>query len=158
MIQTVHAQVAGRARYKVEGLRYSQPLKRLFEYRLALQKDIQSVSASTVTGNLLVNFNSNSSQKSVAFLLEGVLDEFQNGAPVIDDQFQEYSASSKESASVKKGPPSRPLTNETIKRFLAPATGTIETLAHPRSGCGDAPDAQRPQAWFSPKNSRKQAE
>jgi Ca2+-transporting ATPase len=118
----VHAQVAGRARYKVEGLRYSQPLKRLLEYRLALQKDILSVSASTVTGNLLVNFNSNSSQKSVAFLIEGVLDEFQNGAPVIDDQFQEYSASSKESASVKRGPPSRPVTNETIKRFLAPAT------------------------------------
>ena len=88
VILTVHTQVAGRARYKAEGLRDSQPLKRLLEYRLALQKDILSVSASTVTGNLLVNFNSNSSQKSVAFLIEGVLDEFQNGAPVIDDQFQ----------------------------------------------------------------------
>ena len=123
MIQALHFQVAGRARFKVEGLRYSEPLKKLLEHRLARQEDILNVSASTLTGNILVNFNSNSSHKSVAFLIEGVLDEFHNGAAVIDAQFHRPEAFSAALDPVKKTrSPSRPVSNETVKRFLAPAT------------------------------------
>jgi Ca2+-transporting ATPase len=122
VIQAVHTQVTGRARFKVEGLQYSTPLKSLLEHRLALQKDIEAVFASTITGNILVNFNSNSSHKSVAFLIEAILDEFHNGAPVIDKQILNQSSASKESGPAKKSSASRPVTNETIKRFLAPAT------------------------------------
>jgi P-type Ca2+ transporter type 2C len=121
VIKAIHTQVAGRARFKVAGLRYSEPLKQVLEHRLASQKDILAISASTLTGNLLVNFNSNSSHKSIAFLIEGILDEFQNGLPVIHEQFRQHAGSSKASASIRKSPSTRPLTNETIKRFLAPA-------------------------------------
>jgi Ca2+-transporting ATPase len=119
MIHAVHTQIAGRARFRVDGLCRSQPLKKLLEQRLVLKEDILRVSASTITGNILVNFNSNSSYKSVAFLIEGVLDEFHNGKPFVQEQFLGPSAPSGEKASLTKAPP---VSNETIKRFLAPET------------------------------------
>jgi Ca2+-transporting ATPase len=106
----------------VEGLQHSAPLKNLLEQRLALQKDIESVSASTLTGNLLVSFNSNSSHKSVAFLIEGMLDEYHEGTPVIDAQFVESATAAKMSDPPIKAPPSPPVSHETIKRFLAPSS------------------------------------
>jgi Ca2+-transporting ATPase len=120
VIQTIHNQVRGRTRFKVAGLRYSEPLKNLLEQRLSVKEDILSVSASSLTGNILVNFNSNSSYKSVAYLIENVLDEFHSGAAVIDQQILDRTPLEKKTESPKKSRPARPVTNETIKRFLAP--------------------------------------
>jgi len=122
MIHAVHTQVAGRARFRVDGLCRSVPLKRLLEQRLAAKEDILHVSASTITGNILVNFNSNNSFKSVAFLIEGVLDEFHNSKPVIAEQFRKAAEPSPEPVSSAKTPHAPPVANETIKRFLAPDT------------------------------------
>ncbi len=84
------------------------------------QKDILSVSANTLTGNVLVKFDSNASSKSVAFLIERILDEFHNGAPVIDEPFREPTLAAKQAGPTQKPSPP-PVDNETIKRFLAPA-------------------------------------
>jgi Ca2+-transporting ATPase len=104
----------------VQGLRHSEPLKNLLEHRLGLDQDIQDASASTVTGNILVNFNSNSSYKSVAFLLEDLLEEFHNGAAVIDEQIRKQAAAYAELPSAQKDSAVRPVPKETVKRFLSP--------------------------------------
>ena len=53
MITAIHTAVKGRARYKVTELYGSVPLKRLLEVRLVAHAEIQEVSASTLTGNVL---------------------------------------------------------------------------------------------------------
>jgi Ca2+-transporting ATPase len=75
VIQALHTKVAGRARFKVEGLYRSQDLQRLLEFRLAQVKEITQVSASALTGNVLVCFNSGNSTESIAGLLEGIVSE-----------------------------------------------------------------------------------
>jgi len=56
MVQAINTAVAGRVRYRVEGLRRSQSLKKFLEFKLARIKDITHVSASALTGNLLACF------------------------------------------------------------------------------------------------------
>jgi Ca2+-transporting ATPase len=75
MIETIHTAVRGRARYRVEGLYGCEPLKQFLELRLAREKLITRVSASTLTGNVLVSFNSDNSHRSIGVLLEKVLGE-----------------------------------------------------------------------------------
>ncbi|MEW6659367.1 MAG: HAD-IC family P-type ATPase [Thermodesulfobacteriota bacterium] len=75
MIQALHTAVAGRARFKVEGLYRSQDLQRLLEFRLARVKEITRVSASSLTGNVLVCFNSNSTTEDITALLAGIVAE-----------------------------------------------------------------------------------
>jgi Ca2+-transporting ATPase len=57
MIQPIHTAVPGRARYKIEGLYRSESLKRHLETRLMAIDSIQAVSASALTGNILVRFD-----------------------------------------------------------------------------------------------------
>ncbi|MEW6386176.1 MAG: HAD-IC family P-type ATPase [Thermodesulfobacteriota bacterium] len=75
MVQALHTAVAGRARFKVEGLYRSIDLQKLLEFRLAQVKEITRVSASALTGNVLVCFNSDNASDSIAALLEGVVSE-----------------------------------------------------------------------------------
>ena len=75
MIEVIHYAVRGRARYRVEGLYGCEPLKQFLELRLAREKVITRVAASTVTGNVLVSFNSDNSHRSIGALLEKALEE-----------------------------------------------------------------------------------
>ena len=75
MIQAIHTAVPGRARFRVEGLKRSQALQRLLEFRLAQVKDITRVSASALTGNVLVCFNSGNTDETIAALLQGIVSE-----------------------------------------------------------------------------------
>lgn len=88
VITAIHTAVKGRARYKVTGLYGSVPLKRLFEVRLVEHAAIQEVSASTLTGNVLVHFCPDTSPEAVASLLADVVTDHhadtvqhRNGAP-----------------------------------------------------------------------------
>ncbi|RJR46780.1 MAG: cation-transporting P-type ATPase [Desulfobacteraceae bacterium] len=58
MVRAVHTNVPGRARYSVDGLFGSESLKQSLESRLASHKFISHVSASTVTGTVLVLYHS----------------------------------------------------------------------------------------------------
>jgi Ca2+-transporting ATPase len=75
MVQALHTAVAGRARFKVEGLYRSQDLQRLLTFRLAQIKEITLVQASALTGNVLVCYNSGNTSDSIATLLKGVVAE-----------------------------------------------------------------------------------
>ena len=73
MIRPVHTAVPGRGRYKVPGLCGSDALKHALESRLLRYDDILHVSGSTLTGNLLISFNSDSSHQNIAGLIQEVL-------------------------------------------------------------------------------------
>ncbi len=75
MIQAIHTAVPGRARFRVEGLYRSQDFQRILYYRLAQVKEITRVSASALTGNVLVCFNSGNTDETIAALLEGIVSE-----------------------------------------------------------------------------------
>ncbi len=71
----IHTQVEGRARYKINGLCQSPYLKSFLETRLLEHDDIRHVSASTITGNLLVSYNSFNTPQSIADLIDNLLDD-----------------------------------------------------------------------------------
>jgi Ca2+-transporting ATPase len=73
LVQAIHTAVPGRARFNIQGLYRSDSLKRLLEVDLAGCEGIKSVSASTVTGNVLVHFNSNQKPSDIASLIEEVV-------------------------------------------------------------------------------------
>jgi Ca2+-transporting ATPase len=75
MIQPIHTAVPGRARYKVEGLYRSESLKRHLEARVSAIDNIQAVSASTLTGNILVHFDPARHADEIIALLDGVVAE-----------------------------------------------------------------------------------
>ena len=83
MVQAVHTSVKGRARYKVEGLYRSESLKKQIEQHLAQYKWILSVSINTLTGSVLVLFDSQNGNhaSAVACLLKAVV-ERTDGDPV----------------------------------------------------------------------------
>jgi P-type Ca2+ transporter type 2C len=73
VITALHTAVKGRARYKVTGLYGSVPLKHLLETRLVEHVEIHEVSASTLTGNVLVHFHPDTGPAAVASLLADVV-------------------------------------------------------------------------------------
>jgi Ca2+-transporting ATPase len=78
MIEAIHTAVAGRARYRVPGLYRDESLKRLLELRLARIKAITQVSANSLTGTLLVCYNSGNTHETIAGLIAEVVAEHQN--------------------------------------------------------------------------------
>ncbi len=76
VVQAIHTTVPGRARYKVEGLYHSEPLKKYLEFQLSAHQGISQVSANSLTGNVLVSFNSDNSAAIVAALIDQALTEF----------------------------------------------------------------------------------
>jgi hypothetical protein len=69
----IHAHISGRARYKIRGLQGNSLLKDRLEGRLASNGDIHSVSASVLTGNLLILFNADRPHADMAALIEAIL-------------------------------------------------------------------------------------
>ncbi len=78
MVQVIHASVKGRARYKIKGLHRSESLKRHLESRLSERDGISSFSVNTITGNVLVFFNSNNNVHTVASMLKNIVIEYGN--------------------------------------------------------------------------------
>jgi Ca2+-transporting ATPase len=78
MVDAIHTAVAGRARYRVEGLYRSEVLKRLLEFRLSQNRDITHISASILTGNILVCFNSDNTPQTIATLIEEIVIEYRH--------------------------------------------------------------------------------
>ena len=58
LVEPIHTAVRGRARYRVEGLQGCSLLKDHLMIGLSSHEAVVEVSSSTVTGNLLVRFNS----------------------------------------------------------------------------------------------------
>jgi len=81
MVQAIHTAVAGRARFKVEGLYRSKSLEKLLELRLARLQDISLASANALTGNVLVCYNSGNTPQTIAVLIEGIVSECLGQSP-----------------------------------------------------------------------------
>jgi Ca2+-transporting ATPase len=89
MIEAIHTAVAGRARYRVSGLYRDESLKRLLEIRLARIKAITRVSANSLTGTLLVCYNTGNTHESITDLIAEVVAEHRHnssGAPLANGQ------------------------------------------------------------------------
>ena len=125
MIEAIHTKIEGRARFKVEGLLGSDSFKRFLEQRLSLEKDILSASASPITGNILVSYNSNNNHHTIAFLLEDILVEAQ-GSPSAGGPSEPAAPSS-----VPAPSKARQVPVETLKRFLTPAEEGKEQVRKP---------------------------
>ncbi len=78
MVQTIHAAVNGRARYKVKGLRRSESLRRHLELNLSGREGINYFFVNTLTGNVLVCFNTHSTPHTIASLIEGIAIKYSN--------------------------------------------------------------------------------
>ena len=68
----LHTSVPGRARFKISGLRRSRPLKVLLEERLSERREVLSVVANPLTGNLLVVYHSASRLEEILLLVEQI--------------------------------------------------------------------------------------
>lgn len=79
MVETIHTAVKGRARYKVSGLYRSESLKKNIEVGLENHQGITYVSASPLTGNVLVVFNSDRTPDDIASLIEALVSPHGNG-------------------------------------------------------------------------------
>ncbi len=72
-VSVIRSGTPGRARLKVEGLQNSDALKKLLESRLTRRKKIIRVSASIVTGSLLVHFNSQADARAIAAMVDDLV-------------------------------------------------------------------------------------
>ncbi|MEK6672545.1 MAG: HAD-IC family P-type ATPase [Nitrospirota bacterium] len=75
MVQSIHTAVKGRARFKVAGLYRSEYLKKHLEARLSEKSGIIHISVNTLTGNVLVCFNSGNSREKLALLIKDIVSE-----------------------------------------------------------------------------------
>jgi len=73
VVQAVHTSVPGRARYKVDGLYRSPKLKRYLEEELLRDEAVRLVSASHLTGNVLVFYDAGRSSEEIAESLNRLL-------------------------------------------------------------------------------------
>lgn len=73
MVQALHTSVPGRARYKVDGLYRSPELKRYLEEELSREGAVRLVSASPLTGNVLVFYDAGRSCDEIAEALNRLL-------------------------------------------------------------------------------------
>jgi Ca2+-transporting ATPase len=80
VVRIVNAAVSGRARYKVKGLYRCEGLKAHIEAGLAGNGAIIDACASTLTGNLLVRYNSGNHCQSIATLIQTILADYHAAA------------------------------------------------------------------------------
>ena len=76
MIDPIHTSLKGRTRYRVKGLYRSHPLKTQLESQLGSEEGITRVTASILTGNLLVTYNSNRSLSDIAGLIQRIVSDY----------------------------------------------------------------------------------
>jgi P-type Ca2+ transporter type 2C len=76
VVEPVHISVKGRARFRVGGLYRSRALKEYLENRLSEKEEIITISASPLTGKVLLRYNSGNTPQTIASLIEGIVTEF----------------------------------------------------------------------------------
>ena len=84
MVEAVHSRIKGRTRYKVQGLYRSRALKDFIEWKLSKSGEVLKASASSLTGNVLLHYNSGNTPQSISRLLETVVADYHRmngGAP-----------------------------------------------------------------------------
>jgi len=80
VIKPISTSVKGRARYKVTGLYRSERLKDYLSHRLLQDDAILDVMANTLTGSILIRYNSGNTPQTIASLLVSLLSEYTNNS------------------------------------------------------------------------------
>lgn len=75
MVEPIHASLKGRTRYRIRGLYRSRPLKTYLESQLRKEDGVTRADASTLTGNLLVIYDSGRSPSGIAGLIQRIVSE-----------------------------------------------------------------------------------
>ena len=125
MVEAIHINVKGRARYRIKGLHRSEYLKRHIESRLSDGKGISYASASAMTGNVLVIFNSNNSYEGIALLIQGIVSEYKKSAGT-DAINKPYSSAAKvinRHSESQKGKPWHFIDTEAVLNFFGVSRG-----------------------------------
>ncbi len=78
MIQALHVAVKGRARFRIKELYRSDAFKRHLESNLSARNGIRSIVANTLTGTILVFFNSEKTHADVARILQEIVSAHRN--------------------------------------------------------------------------------
>ncbi|MBE9212270.1 cation-transporting P-type ATPase [Plectonema cf. radiosum LEGE 06105] len=81
MVQAIHTSIKGRARYYVRELYRSVSLQKYLERSLSQYTEIIGVTASSLTGNLLVKFKPDKSDAEIAVLIEKSIANYQQQKP-----------------------------------------------------------------------------
>lgn len=81
MVRAVHTAVKGRARFKVHALHGSDTLRHHIEARLAAIDGVKSATASSITGSILVLFNSGNTVEDIGRFLRALVAEYGGTAP-----------------------------------------------------------------------------
>lgn len=76
MVEILHERVGGRARFRVEGLYRSSTCKAKLEQELLGRDFVQHASASVLTGNVLVHFNSGNTPNIIAREIQAIVSGF----------------------------------------------------------------------------------
>jgi Ca2+-transporting ATPase len=107
LIQPIHTKVAGRARFRIPGLRNTPPIKHFIERRLSHQSDILDARASSVTGNLLVSYNSHNDHRSIQTIIEKIIHEYaaDTDKPVSPKKVSQIPSVGSASGKLKPKPP-----------------------------------------------------
>jgi Ca2+-transporting ATPase len=77
VVKPIHTIVKGRARYKVEGLYRSEALKKHLESKLSVNHGIKRFSINTLTGSILIFFNSEKTHSDIATIILKIVTEHQ---------------------------------------------------------------------------------
>ncbi len=77
MVQAIHTAIKGRTRYYVRELYRSASVQKYLERSLSQQAEIIKVTASSLTGNLLVKFKPDKSSAEIATLIERSISTYQ---------------------------------------------------------------------------------
>ncbi len=73
MVRLVHSAVKGRARFRIDELYRSETLRRQIESRLSSYLEVKGFSVNTLTGSVLVFYNSGNTPNSIASLIAGAV-------------------------------------------------------------------------------------
>ncbi len=88
LVEPIHWGVSGRTRFRVAGLRHTPRIKTFLESSLSTKTEIKKISASAVTGNILVSYNSNNTPGSIADLIEETIARFDPQAGAFEVKMQ----------------------------------------------------------------------
>jgi len=78
LVTPVHTAVHGRVRFRVDGLYRSLSLKLFLEEKLLKADGISRASASTLTGTILVSYNSGQGYRGIALIIVAILAKYGN--------------------------------------------------------------------------------
>ena len=146
MVDTLHAAIAGRSRFRVNGLYRCDSLKEHIERRLAEDRTVISASANTLTSAILVHHDIAAPQGLIGSLIEEAVSEFgrSNGTDLSESRGWRMGAARRQRDVDGRVP------GEVSRATAAPCPPSEKTLVERvKSSFSGKPNAQPERAWHA---------